>query len=245
MHNFKRVICLYRVSTMGQVEKNDIPMQGQCCHEFISKHDDWLLVKEVYEKGVSGYKKSATSRNAIREIQRYAIERAFDVLLVYMFDRLGRRDDETPFVVEWFVQQGIEVWSVMEGQQRFDNHVDKLLNYIRYWQTSGESLKTSVRVRTRLEQLTQAGYYTGGAVPFGYRLEKQGRLNRRNQEVYDIAVDELAAEVIRLIFRKYVYEGFGAQRISKFLKEEGISKNDGTYFVNSSIIRILRRKCKR
>ena len=38
------------------------------------------------------------------------------VLLVYMFDRLGRRDDETPFVVERFVKQGIEVWSSQEGQ---------------------------------------------------------------------------------------------------------------------------------
>ena len=53
-------------------------------------------------------------------------------------------------------------WSVNEGQQRFDTHVDKLMNYIRYWQASGESLKTSVRTRTRLEQLTGEGHYTGG-----------------------------------------------------------------------------------
>ena len=51
-------------------------------------------------------------------------------------------------------QAGIEVWSAMEGQQRFDTHVDKLLNYIRYWQASGESIKTSIRVKTRMEQLT-------------------------------------------------------------------------------------------
>ncbi len=56
-----------------------------------------------------------------------------------MFDRLGRREDETPFVVQWFVQQGIEVWSTKEGEQRFDTHVDKLLTYIRFWQASGES----------------------------------------------------------------------------------------------------------
>jgi len=31
-------------------------------------------------------------------------------------------------VVEWFVQNGIEVWSAEEGQQRFDGHVDKLIN---------------------------------------------------------------------------------------------------------------------
>ena len=51
-----------------------------------------------------------------------------------MFDRIGRRDDETPFVVEWLVRNGVSVWSVCEGEQRFDNHVDKLTNYIRYWQ---------------------------------------------------------------------------------------------------------------
>ena len=72
-------------------------------------------------------------------------------------DRLGRRDDETPFVVQWFVQQGIEVWSAREGEQRFDNHVDKLLNYIRFWQASGESEKTAIRVRTRHSQMVQDG----------------------------------------------------------------------------------------
>ena len=30
----KRVYCLYRVSTKGQVEKDDIPMQKQRCREF-------------------------------------------------------------------------------------------------------------------------------------------------------------------------------------------------------------------
>ena len=30
----KTVYCLYRVSTKGQVDKNDIPMQKQSCREF-------------------------------------------------------------------------------------------------------------------------------------------------------------------------------------------------------------------
>lgn len=238
----KRVITLYRVSTVGQVDKNDIPMQKQCCREFIDCQSDWELVKEIFEKGVSGYKKSAKDRDAIQEIQQYAIEKKFDVLLVYMFDRLGRRDDETPFIVEWFVQQGIEVWSVMEGQQRFDNHVDKLLNYIRYWQASGESIKTSIRVKTRLKQLTENGHYTGGSVPYGYRIEKMGRTNKRNKEVYDLLIDEDAAQIVRLIFYKYVNEGFGAQRISRYLMEMNIRKADGSDFPNTSIISMLKRR---
>ena len=172
MEQKKRVNCLYRVSTIGQVEKDDIPMQRQFCREFIASHPDWVLQNEFYEKGVSGFKKSAKERDAMQELQQEAVAGSFDILLVYMFDRLGRRDDETPFVVEWFVRNGVEVWSAVEGQQRFDNHVDKLLNYIRYWQASGESIKTSVRVKTRMEQLTKDGCFTGAIVPFGYKLQK-------------------------------------------------------------------------
>ena len=131
MEQKKRVNCLYRVSTIGQVEKDDIPMQRQFCREFIASHPDWVLQNEFYEKGVSGFKKSAKERDAMQELQQEAVAGSFDILLVYMFDRLGRRDDETPFVVEWFVRNGVEVWSAVEGQQRFDNHVDKLMNYIR------------------------------------------------------------------------------------------------------------------
>ena len=39
----KRVLCLYRVSTKGQVDKitDDIPMQRRECLDFIAKQEDW------------------------------------------------------------------------------------------------------------------------------------------------------------------------------------------------------------
>ncbi len=234
----KRVYTLYRVSTKGQVEKDDIPMQKEACRTFAREHG-WNIVKEFSEKGVSGFKKSAKQRDEIQQIQKAAMAGEFDILLVFMFDRLGRRDDETPFVVEWFVKQGIEVWSTQEGQQRFDSHVDKLMNYIRYWQASGESIKTSVRTRTRMEQLTEEGHYTGGIVAFGYRRVKHGRVNKRNQEVYDLEIDEHEAAIVRLIFQKYVYEGYGAQRLCHYLCEHNIMGRDGKNIPNVSIVRMI------
>ena len=53
----KRVYCLYRVSSLGQVEKDDIPMQREACHEFI-KSKGWIIAEEFTEKGVSGFKVS-------------------------------------------------------------------------------------------------------------------------------------------------------------------------------------------
>ena len=128
----KRVLCLYRVSTKGQVdEKDDIPRQRRECHDFIDKMEDWEFYDERLEKGVSGFKVATSKRDEIQEIRALAEKKKFDVLLVFMFDRLGRREDETPFLVQWFIEHGIEVWSTREGQQRLDNRVDKLLNFMR------------------------------------------------------------------------------------------------------------------
>ena len=151
----------------------------------------------------------------------------FDVLLVFMFDRLGRRDDETPFVVQWFVQQGIEVWSTKEGEQRFDNHVDKLLNYIRFWQASGESEKTAIRVRTKHSQMVQEGEWRGGLVPYGYRLEFLGRTNKKGQPVRDLVIDETESAVIKEIYRLIVDEGYGTNRVANILNEKGILTKRG------------------
>ena len=144
----KRVMCLYRVSTKGQVDhQDDIPMQRRECQTFIEKHEDWVFAGERMEKGVSGYKVSAEKRDAVIDLREMAIKKQFDVLLVFMFDRLGRKEDETPFLVKWFIDHGVEVWSTREGQQRLDNQVDRLLNFMRYWAASGESEKTSIRTK--------------------------------------------------------------------------------------------------
>ena len=133
--NNNRVCCLYRVSTDKQVDFNsnheaDLPMQRKACHKF-AESKGWVIVHEEQEEGVSGHKVRAAARDKLQIIKDYARKGKFDILLVFMFDRIGRIADETPFVVEWFVRNGIRVWSTQEGEQRFDNHTDKLLNYIR------------------------------------------------------------------------------------------------------------------
>lgn len=237
----KRVLCLYRVSTVGQVDHDDIPMQRIACREFISQHESWELVEEISEKGISGYKTKTADRDALVQIKAKALAKQFDILLVFMFDRIGRRDDETPFVVQWFVENGIEVWSVKEGEQRFDTHVDKLLNYIRFWQASGESEKTSIRIRTKHLQMIQDGLYRGGLVPFGYHLEYQGRFNKKNQPVRDFVIDDQESAIVKEIYYKIVSDGWGTNRIANWLNERGIStKNRNTFWRATSIRAIVR-----
>jgi len=218
---------------------NDIPMQKQACHDF-AKQQGWQIIKEYQELGISGFKVSAKDRDVMQDIQKATAEGKFDILLVYMFDRIGRREDETPFVVEWFTHQGVEVWSTQEGQQRFDNHVNKLMNYIRYWQASGESIKTSVRTKTSMGQMVQAGHFRGGTRPYGYRLVKKGRINKKGHEVHDLEICPIESEVVKMLFDKYVLGGYGQHRLTTFLVEQGIKNRNGRVFSSSTIRTIIK-----
>ena len=184
---------------------------------------------------MSGHKVRAAARDKLQIIKDYARKGKFDILLVFMFDRIGRIADETPFVVEWFVRNGIRVWSTQEGEQRFDNHTDKLLNYIRFWQADGESEKTSVRTRTSLRQLVEEGHFKGGNAPYGYDLVRSGRINKRKHELYELHINEQEAAVVRIVFDKYVYEGYGPQHIATYLNNSGYRARSGKCWHPSSI----------
>ena len=237
--SIKRVYCLYRVSTIGQVDKNDIPLQKNSCREFAKHQPGWVIEKEFQEKGVSGFKVSAEDRDAIQELKTAAENGEFDILLVFMFDRIGRIDNETPFVVEWFIKHGISVWSVNEGEQKMDSHVDKLMNYIRFWQANGESQKTSIRVKSRLRQLVEDGVFTGGVAPFGYRLVKSGIINKKGRELMTLEIEPIEAELIKTIFKLSVKEGYGSYVMAEYLNERKIVTHNGSRFQSNTIKRIL------
>lgn len=236
-----RVYCLYRVSTTQQLKEDDIPMQRQACREFADMHN-WTIIKELYEKGISGFKTPTRDRKILQQIKKDAEQGKFDILLVFMFDRLGRRENETPFFVEDLAYHGIEIWSVKEGRQKFETHADKLINFIHYWIAEGESEKTSERIRTRKAQLAQAGIYTGGACPYGYRLVYRGRRNSKGFEIHDLAINEQEASVIRKMFDLYIEYGYGPRRISSALAEEDILDRRGEPFHYSSVSSMLHRE---
>lgn len=231
----------YRVSTKGQVDHDDIPMQKIECRKFCAQHG-WRVVLEKAEKGVSGSKVSATKRDAIQELKAEAEKGNIDILLVFLFDRLGRIESETPYVVEWFVKHGVEVWSTREGQQKIDSHTDKLINYIRFWQAAGESEKIAERVATRIQQLNSSGHYSGGTVAYGYRAVHKGRVNKKGQPVKDLEVVPEEAPIVQELFELAAFEGKSAYAMAEMLNNRGLRTHSGAKFTPVHVLRILRHE---
>ncbi len=65
-------------------------MQRKSCRDFAEKMG-WTIVREVQDNGVSGFKVSAVDRDKIQAIKEHALASKFDILLVFMFDRIDRK----------------------------------------------------------------------------------------------------------------------------------------------------------
>lgn len=83
-------------------------------------------------------------------------------------------------------------------------------------------------------------YITGGLCAYGYQYVKLGRTNRRKQEVFDLAICEEEAFVVRIIFRLAADEGYGAQRIANHLNAKGVKNRSGKNWHPASIQGMLK-----
>lgn len=217
----KRVGCLYRVSTQKQVNlEDDIPMQRNACMEYIKKKDGWKLVREYIEPGVSGYHKGLNDRKVLKEVIKDVGNKQIDVLLVFMFDRIGRKDNETPFLLKRIVECGVEVWSVCEGQQTFENSSDNLMNIIRFWGANTESQKTAARVDSGRNYATKKGQFTGGIVAYGYQLVPTGKLDRKNRMINEFIKEPFESGIVEDIYDKLIDENMSLYAIAAYLNED-------------------------
>ena len=237
----KRVGCLYRVSTKKQTYNNDIPVQKEACRKFIKTKNDWTLEKEYMELGVSGYKVGEKERDVLQTIKKDVSNKKIDILLVFMFDRIGRREDETPFVVKWLIDQGIEVWSVNEGQRKIKNSYDRLINYITYWQAQGESEKISIRAKEERIRLTKLGIYMGYYAPFGYKMVESDLYSKIGKQRKVLEIYEEEAKTIRLIYNLIAINEYGTDKVSIYLNNKKIKRRKkGIFWDSNAILEIVK-----
>lgn len=221
-----RVCCLYRVSLLRQVdhvESNgqviaDIPMQKDACRHFCQQKK-WSIVNEIQEQGISGYKNPTFDRIAVQEVLAAARAGQFDILLVYTLDRLSRRDSELPLLLSEMTECGVSVWSMQEGEMKYQTSTDRLLAYLYGWKANGESERISQRISTVQEQMTMRGQFRGGAVPFGYKLIENGEISKQGRKKHSLAIYEPEAEIVRFIFDQIDHEHITMYELTKLLAE--------------------------
>ena len=217
----KKVRTLLRVSSKQQLHDDDIPIQRAEAKQYMETHSDWLFDKEYLEKGISAYHNGVENRKVLQEILKDARNGEFDVLLAYMSDRIGRQEEYSFYVAE-LNRLGIEVWTIKDGRLKTEEHMDKLLNYIRFWQNEGESKKTGMRVHDTMVELVKDGRFVGGKAPYGYKLVLSGEISNHGRALHKLVIVPEQAEIVRQIYSYAVNQGMGFQKIANTLNKNGV-----------------------
>lgn len=235
----KRVRTLLRVSSKQQLHDNDIPIQRAEAEQFIAKQPDWEFDKEYIEKAVSAYKNGVKDREVLQQILKDASNKEFDILLTYMSDRIGRQEEYSTYVAT-LNSLGLEVWTIKDGQLKTEEHIDRFINFMRFWQNSCESKKTSMRVSDTQREMVKAGKFVGGKAPYGYKLVPSGEISNHGRLLKKLEIVPEDAEVVRKIFDYAIYDGMGYDRIANTLNKEGIPAPTTEKWKRSTIASILK-----
>lgn len=200
-----------RVSTDHGLDQefNSLDAQYDAASAYIKSqaHAGWTLIRSRYDDG--GYSGGSTDRPDLQKLLDDIRARKIDVIVVYKVDRLTRSLADFAKLVELFDAHGVSFVSVT---QQFNTTtsmgrltLNVLLSFAQF-----EREVTSERIRDKIAASKRKGIWVGGNLPLGYEM-KDGK----------IAIVEEEAELVRLIFRRYLELG-SVNELLRDLKERCI-----------------------
>lgn len=164
-----------RVSTEEQKKGYGITYSGKRVVKHITTKG-WALVDVFADEGFSG-SLDHNKRPDLKRLMEMAKQepRPFGLVCVYQERAIGRRDKAFwPWV--WKLEDDHNIFTaVVKGD--YDNTTDEGRSKMRKAQDRAEDELVTIRDRTQggIQEKAEEGGYTGGNVPFGWRIEGQGK----------------------------------------------------------------------
>lgn len=222
-----------RVSTSMQVEGYSLEAQKERLNKF-ADFQGIEVVREYCDAGKSG--KNITGRPEFTQMLNDVAEDrdGVDFILVFKLSRFGRNAADVLNSLQYIQDFGVNLICVEDG---IDSSKDSGKLTITVLSAVAEIERENILVQTMegRKQKAREGKWNGGQAPFGYILDSKNST---------LIVNSEEAEIVRIIFSKYINEGMGADSICDYLNQHGytkkkLKKNELNYFARSFIMKIL------
>ena len=226
----KRVAAYVRVSTDGEEQLQSFRSQKQYYQDKISQNKDWALVGIYADEGITGTK--TKNRDNFLKMVEDSMNGMIDIILTKSISRFSRNLLDTLTYVRMLKDRGITIifekeninTSTMEGEMQL-----ALLASLSQNEVESISQNVKMGVRMKMQRGEMMGF--NGCLGYDYHPEDKS-----------ITVNEAEAEIVRLIFDRYV-EGYGAYTIAKELTKLGkLNKKGEVKWTDSGVRGILKNE---
>ena len=213
-----------RFSSYGQQEQS---IEGQIRDaESYAERMGYTIVNTYADRAISG---TTDQRPAFQRMIQDSAKGQFEIVLVWKLDRFARNRYDSAVYKNRLRKNGVRVESVMEpisGGRPEDIILEGLLESMAEYY----SANLSENVKRGQRESILKGNWTGGQVPYGYRVEDK-----------KLIIREDAAAVVREIYQRYA-DGEQQTEICKDLNERGLRTYAGCKFSKASLETMLKNR---
>lgn len=222
-----RVALYLRISTDEEHQPFSLEAQRLKLEAFVPTQPGWVHTA-TYEDQVSGAK---ASRPELDRAMRDAKLGRFDVLLVYRVDRFARSLKVLVHLLEELETAGVAFRSATEP---IDTSTATGRMLVQLLGVFAEFERATIidRVVNGMERKAARGGWPGGRLPYGLRLDDDGKL---------ATVPEEFATVER-VFTRYAEGGAGCTALATELNEAGLRTRTGKLWSRQVLLEMLRNR---
>ena len=221
-----------RYSDTNQDDGYSIEYQLSECTSYISRQG-LTLTKTYIDQAVTGTK--VAGRDAFHELIHDVKNDLIDIIIVYKFSRIFRNAYESHMYRKLFKQHGVKLISATE-QVDDDTSSGKLMIGVMANIDEYQSAVISDHVKSAMREMVSEGFFAGGTVPYGYKLEtvQHGKKTRKKY-----VPDEYEREVVKKLYELYA-DNYSLKYLQDYTKSIGAATRQGKPFSIQTIARMLR-----
>lgn len=200
-----------RVSTAMQVDGFSLKAQREKLYAH-AKYQNLEVVEEFSDEGKSGknVKGRIEFQKMLEKIKNGTDNVSF--VLVFKLSRFGRNAADVLNSLQIMQDNGVNLICVEDG---IDSSKDSGKLMISVLSAVAEIERENINIQTMegRKQKAREGKWNGGFAPYGYRLDNG-----------ELIVNDEEAEIIKIIFDKYVHTTMGMGAIAMYLNQHGYRK---------------------
>lgn len=222
-----------RYSDSKQDDGFSIEYQLSECQDYLDKNG-LQLTKTYIDQAITGTK--VAGREAFHELIYDVKNELIDIVIVYKFNRIFRNAYESHKYRKLFKKHNVRLISITQLMDD-DTSAGRLMINVLADIDQFQSETISDFVKSSMREMAKQGYFTGGTVPYGYKLETVFDNGKKKKKRY--VPDDFEKEVVKTLFELYA-DNYSLKYLQDYTKSIGASSRSGKSFGITSIARMLR-----
>ncbi len=233
-------IAIYARKSKFTGKGDSIDAQIKLCRNEIYRVFENVSDDDIVVFQDEGYSGGNINRPSFTKMMKQVENNEFDAVCIYKLDRFSRNVGD--FANTYSILEKTET-AFLSVTENYDttNPMGKAMMSVAVVFAQLERETTAERIRDNLYELSKTGRWLGGTTPTGYKSQKISadiKIDGKKRTAYKLEIIPEEAEIIKLIFNKYIEEK-SLTKVVSYLLKNGIKSKTNTDYSRFAVKAIL------